>query len=69
MLDPIPPGQWPDALDVLIIGGGIASCVLLFMLVSKLVPAVSIWEVSEGLYLVKIRRFFGRFARVIAKSR
>ena len=69
VLDPIPPGQWPDAPDVLIIVGGIAGCVLLFMLVSKLVPPVSIWEVSEGLYLVKIRRFFGRFARVIAKSR
>jgi hypothetical protein len=38
------------------------------MLVSKIIPVVSIWEVSEGLYLVKVRKFFGRYARVIAKS-
>ena len=38
-LDGIPPGQWPEAPDVLIAIGGIAGCVLLFMLVSKIVPS------------------------------
>ena len=68
VLSPRPPGQFPDAPDVLIIIGGIAGCALLFMLISKVIPVVSIWEVGEGLHLTKVRRFLGRYARVIAKS-
>ena len=68
VLSPVPGGQWPDAPDVLIVIGGISGCVLMFMLVSKLIPVVSIWEVAEGLRLVKVRRYLGRYARVIAKS-
>jgi hypothetical protein len=68
VLNPVPPGQWPDAPDVLIIIGGISGCALMFMLVSKIIPVVSIWEVGEGLRLVKIRRFLGRYVRVIAKA-
>jgi hypothetical protein len=68
VLDPIPAGQLPDAPDILIVVGAISSCVLLFMLVSKIIPIVSIWEVAEGLRLTKVRRFLGRYARVIAKS-
>ena len=64
----IPPGQWPEAADVLIALGGIAGCVLLFMLVSKIVPVISMWEVGEGLRLTKVRRYLNRQVRVIAKS-
>jgi hypothetical protein len=68
VLSPIPARQLPEAPDVLIIVGAISSCVLLFMLVSKIIPAVSIWEVAEGLRLTKVRRYLGRYVRVIAKS-
>jgi hypothetical protein len=68
VLDPLPAAQWPGAADLLIVVGGISGCVFLFMLVSKIIPPVSIWEVSEGLRLVKVRRFLGRYVRVIAKS-
>ena len=54
--------------DLLIMVGAISGCVLLFMLVSKIIPVVSIWEVGEGLRLVKVRRYLNRYARVIAKS-
>ena len=67
-LDGIPPGQWPEAADVLIGIGAIAGCVLLFMLVSKIVPVISMWEVGEGLRLTKVRRYLNRQVRVIAKS-
>ena len=67
-LGSIPPGQWPEAADVLIGIGGIAGCVLLFMLVSKIVPVISMWEVGEGLRLTKVRRYLNRQVRVIAKS-
>ncbi len=68
VLNPIPPAQWPGVPDLLIVVGGISGCVLLFMLVSKIIPPVSIFEVAEGLRLVKVRRFLGRTVRVIAKS-
>jgi hypothetical protein len=38
------------------------------MLISKLIPVISVWEVGEGLRLVKVRKFLGRYAIVIAKS-
>lgn len=68
VLNPRPPGQVPDAPDVLIVIGGIAGCVLLFMLVNKVIPVISIWEVGEGLSLTRVRRFLARYTRVIAKS-
>jgi hypothetical protein len=68
VLSPIPPGQLPTASDALIVVGGISGCILLFMLISKLIPVISIWEVGEGLHLVKVRKFFGRYVVVIAKS-
>ena len=68
VMHPRPATQWPDAPDLLIMIGAISGCVLLFMLISKVVPVVSIWEVGEGLRLVKVRRYLNRYARVIAKS-
>ena len=68
VLNPRPAGQFPDAFDALIVIGGIAGCTLLFMLISKVIPVVSIWEVGEGLHLTKVRRFLARHLRVIAKS-
>ncbi len=68
VMDPRPATQWPEAPDILIMVGAISGCVLLFMLVSKIIPVVSIWEVGEGLRLVKVRRYLNRYARVIAKS-
>lgn len=69
VLDPIPPGQLPVAADVLIAVGAVAGCGFLFMLISKIVPVVSIWEIGEGLHLVKVRPYLNRVTRVIAKSR
>ncbi len=68
ILNPVPPPAWPGAADILIVLGGIAGCLLMFLLVSKIIPVISIWEVAEGLHLVKVRKFFGRQVRVIAKS-
>ncbi len=68
VMDPRPATQWPAAPDVLIMVGAVAGCALLFLLVSKIIPVVSIWEVGEGLRLVKVRRYLNRYARVIAKS-
>ena len=67
-LEVVPAGQMPQAVDVLIIVGAISGAVLLFLLAIKIVPVISIWEVSEGLHLTRVRTFLGRTVRVIAKS-
>jgi hypothetical protein len=68
VLEPIPGAQLPGALDVLIILGAISGSVMLFMLINKLIPPISMWEVGEGLRLTKVRKFLARYATVIAKS-
>ena len=67
-LSSVPAFQWPQLADVLIAAGGISGAVLLFLLVSKLVPVVSLWETGEGLPLSRVRQFLARSVRVIAKS-
>ncbi len=68
VLDPRPATQWPAAPDVMIIAGSLAACIMVFMAISKIIPVVSIWEVAEGLRLVKVRRYLNRHVRVISKS-
>lgn len=68
VLKAMPGFQGPTVPDALIAIGGIAGSVLLFLIVIKIVPVISIWEVGEGLRLTKVRRFYGRMVRVIAKS-
>jgi hypothetical protein len=63
-----PSTQWPDTPDILMIVGAISASVLVFMLVSKIVPIISMWEIGEGLRLVKVRRFLKKTVRVVAKS-
>ena len=67
ILTPVP-GQLPQVPDVLIVIGAISAVALMFLLASKLIPIVSIWETAEGLPLSRIRTFLGREVRVIAKS-
>lgn len=67
-LHALEPFQWPGAPDILIAVGSISAAILMFMLVSKVVPIISIWEVGEGIPLTKVKRFLSRSVRVIAKS-
>ena len=68
VLEVVPAAIWPDGADILISAGAIGAAGLLFLLASKIIPPVSLWEMGEGLRLVKVRRFYGRWVRVIAKS-
>ena len=40
---------WPGGLDVLLVLGGISGAQLIFMLGSRLLPVLSVWEIKEGL--------------------
>ena len=52
----------PDVWDVFIILGGLAGAALIFLLGTKLLPAVSMWETKEGLLYILYRPFMkGRY--------
>jgi hypothetical protein len=40
--------------------GGISGAVFLWLLISKVVPVLSLWEVKEGITLRTVRRYLRR---------
>ena len=54
-LKAVQPAMLPDVLDILIILGGLAGAVLIYLLASRIFPILSIWEVKEGLLYQRVR--------------
>ncbi len=67
MLEELPATQLPDGLDVLIVIGAISGALLLYLLASRVVPVLSIWEMKELLLLRRVRRFLRRDVVVLGK--
>ena len=63
-LSAIPPAVMPDIADVLIWVGAIAGMVLVYMLASRVLPVISIWEQKE-LLLYKSHKSFHRTEVVV----
>ena len=40
---------WPGGLDILLILGGISGALFIFLLGTRLLPVLSVWEIKEGL--------------------
>jgi hypothetical protein len=55
----IPPTVYPDVADVFIVIGAIAAPILLYMLISRVVPIINIWEQKE-LLLYKVHKKYHR---------
>ena len=66
-LSEAPAALWPSGPDVLMLIGIIAGGVLLYLLAIKVVPMLSIWEVSEGTLYRKRKRFLKREIMVMGK--
>ncbi len=66
-LSEAPAALWPSGPDVLMLIGIIAGAVLLYLLAIKVVPMLSIWEVSEGTLYRKRIRFLKREIMVMGK--
>ena len=64
LVDQVPTANLPALADVFIWAGGLAGLALVFILASRLIPAVSIWEQTE-LLLYKIHRPFHRTEFVV----
>ena len=63
-LHDIPGLVMPDVYDILMWIGGVAGAILVYLLVTRIVPVVSIWEQKE-LLLYKIHKPFHRLEEVL----
>lgn len=66
-LEHVPAAHLPGVPDVLIMVGALAGVALLFLLATRLVPVLSIWEVNEGVMLRVKGTFMGKEVAVLAK--
>ena len=46
-LTTVPAAIWPQVPDLLVIAGGLAGAVLVYLLATRIVPVMSIWEMKE----------------------
>lgn len=58
-LQAIPEAVWPTLADGLIWVGGISACVLVYMLATRVIPPINVWEQKEVL-LYRIHKQFHR---------
>ena len=66
-LHEIPGAVLPEAPDLMILVGGIAGAVLVYMLASKVFPAVNIWEQKELLLYQVHKKFHRTEVQVLGK--
>ncbi len=66
-LSEVLPAVMPGGPDVLIVIGGIAGAIFLYMLATKIIPPVSIWEITEGMLYRKKKTFLKRTIMVMGK--
>ena len=65
--DAVPPGHAPGFEDVFLILGVLGGSVLVYLLASRLIPIVNIWEQKEFLMYQWHKRFHRTEVRVLAK--
>ncbi len=56
-IEVLPATNYPDAFDLMMVVGGISGAMFLFLLAARVVPIMSIWEMSQGIRLRTVRRF------------
>ncbi len=66
-LKDIPATLWPDVFDIMTIVGSISAAVLLLLLASRLVPAVSIWEIQQMNLLSRPVKYLRTHGVLVAK--
>jgi molybdopterin-containing oxidoreductase family membrane subunit len=67
-LETLPATNYPDAIDLMMVVGGISGAMFLFLLAARMVPIMSIWEMSQGIRLRTVRRFLRIDMIVLGKS-
>ena len=63
----VPTTHWPDIFDIFVIVGMLSGAALVYMLATRVVPVLSMWEVTEGTRLLVRRTFMGKEVAVLGK--
>ncbi|MCZ6538994.1 MAG: polysulfide reductase NrfD [Chloroflexi bacterium] len=66
-LTEIPDTLYPDVFDVLIMAGGISLAVVIIMLMTRVIPVLSVWQVQEFNLLAKPIKYIRGHAVLVAK--
>ena len=67
-LHAIPSAVMPDAADVLIIIGAISGSILLYLLATRLIPPINVWEQKEVLLYQFHKRFIRTEVKILGKK-
>ncbi len=57
LVEVMPPFQWPDLADILIIPGFIGGAVFFYLVALRVVPRLNLWEMKEGLLYRAVRKY------------
>jgi Ni/Fe-hydrogenase subunit HybB-like protein len=63
----IPETVWPDVFDILIMAGGISMVAFTVMMMTRVIPVLSVWQVQEFNLLAKPIRYIKGHATLVAK--
>ena len=66
-LDHVPPAVYPDIWDIFIIIGGIGGAAFTYLVGTRILPVLSVWEVKEGALYQRMSRFIRGEYLVLAK--
>ncbi|MDO8532984.1 MAG: hypothetical protein Q7T26_12620 [Dehalococcoidia bacterium] len=66
-LESVPAAHLPDGADFMIMIGMVAGAILLYLLATRIIPVVSVWEVKEMLHYRVVRTFMRAKVVVLAK--
>jgi hypothetical protein len=69
LLPPLPPAQYPELADLLIMLGMPAAVLFLYLLALRLVPPISRWEYLGGTLLSVERHYLATEVAIVAKPR
>jgi len=58
-MEHVPAPVYPDIWDVLMVIGGLGAAVFVYLLATRLLPVLAIWEIKEGALYQK----WGKFVR------
>jgi len=67
ILEHVPAPVYPDLWDVFMVVGGIGAAVFVFLLATKMLPLLSLWEVKEGTLYQKWGKFIRGEYMILAK--
>ena len=65
----VPAAIYPDFLDLLMIAGGLSGAALIYILSTRIIPILSLWEVKEGLLYQRVRPFLRGEYQVLGKPK